>query len=428
MYISREAEKRTQELSSRGREDRLSALRKLKAEADAGAVVLPQPGPDVNNHIHTVYSFSPYTPAMAVWKAKEAGLSTAGIIDHDSVSGVEEFRLAGAIMDMPVTTGLEIRSGHSDTRIGERRTNNPDQGGISYLTLHGVPAGALEAVRAFLAPINEARGARNRRMCARIGEVSGVGLDYDADVVSLSMAHEGGSVTERHLLFALANRLIDDFGKGRALGSRIDGFMELGAADEKLIMDEDDPWYDYHLLGVLKARFVDSFYLPASDAECPAIEEVAAFAEENDIILTYPYLGDVGQSVTMDKRPQTFEDGYLDVLFDELAALGFRAVSYMPSRNTPGQIARIREFCERYDMLQITGEDINTPFQPFICTAQRDPSFMNLHDSAWALIGHEIATEREPSDSFLRLNLPLNEKVRHFKNIAFEACKGNQDR
>ena len=46
---------------------------------------------NINNHIHTIYSFSPYSPTAAVWFAKEAGLSTAGIMDHDSVSGCREF-------------------------------------------------------------------------------------------------------------------------------------------------------------------------------------------------------------------------------------------------------------------------------------------------------------------------------------------------
>ena len=36
----------------------------------------PQTGRDVNNHIHTTYSFSPYSPTAAVWFARAAGLCT----------------------------------------------------------------------------------------------------------------------------------------------------------------------------------------------------------------------------------------------------------------------------------------------------------------------------------------------------------------
>ena len=45
----------------------------------------------INNHVHTKYSFSPYSPTYAVYSAKLQGVSSVGIIDHDSFSGAEEF-------------------------------------------------------------------------------------------------------------------------------------------------------------------------------------------------------------------------------------------------------------------------------------------------------------------------------------------------
>ena len=36
----------------------------------------------INNHIHTTYSFSPYSPTAAVFAARMEGLCTAGIIDQ----------------------------------------------------------------------------------------------------------------------------------------------------------------------------------------------------------------------------------------------------------------------------------------------------------------------------------------------------------
>ena len=87
-------------------ETRLEALRGLRAKMDAGEIEAPPRGIYVNNHIHTCYSFSPYTPSSAVWYAWMAGLQTAGIMDHDSVGGMREFIEAGKIMDMPVTCGF----------------------------------------------------------------------------------------------------------------------------------------------------------------------------------------------------------------------------------------------------------------------------------------------------------------------------------
>jgi hypothetical protein len=45
---------------------------------------------EVNNHVHTIYSFSPYSPSMAVYLAWKAGLQAVGVMDHDSVSGCKE--------------------------------------------------------------------------------------------------------------------------------------------------------------------------------------------------------------------------------------------------------------------------------------------------------------------------------------------------
>ena len=45
----------------------------------------------INNHIHTTFSFSPYSPTAAAWRARAEGLCTAGIIDHDSLGGNREF-------------------------------------------------------------------------------------------------------------------------------------------------------------------------------------------------------------------------------------------------------------------------------------------------------------------------------------------------
>jgi len=40
-------------------------------------------------------------------------------------------------------------------------------------------------------------------------------------------------------------------------------------------------------------------------------------------------------------------------------------------------------------LMEISGEDINSPRQSFICKALDDPAFSNLADSTWALIRHE---------------------------------------
>ncbi|MDR0518995.1 MAG: PHP domain-containing protein [Clostridiales Family XIII bacterium] len=406
--------------------DRLAALGRLLELERSGAISAPAASGFVNNHIHTVYSFSPYSPSKAVWRSRAAGLSVSGIVDHDSVAGVREYREAGLLLGFPTTAGFELRSDHTATPLGGRRTNNPDQEGVSYMTFHGLRDSALEAVGEFLKPVAEARGERNRAMCAKLAEISGLPLDYESDVLPLSRRHEGGSVTERHLLCALSLAAIHEYGghvfeflkrrlsfgdgsiekltaswgesvynlENNKAGVAGDGRMaadgaQMGDAGFGGACPYGGDFFLYDLIGAMKASLVGSFYIPAGAAECPPLKTLVKFASAHDIIITYPYLGDVTNSVTGDKKAQSFEDGFLDELFGVLDGMGIRAVSYMPARNTREQAVRVRELADRYGMLQISGEDINSPRQPFISEASKDPYFANLRETTWKLVEHE---------------------------------------
>ena len=367
-------------------EERLKNLADIAAATD----FIPTVPQYINNHIHTTYSFSPYSPTAAVYAARAEGLCTAGIIDHDTIAGAEEFLEAAKIIGMPVTIGMECRVSMSETSMAARRTNNPDQIGVSYMTIQGVPHHQIGRLMEFFQPYREARNRRNRAMVARINEVvAGIDLDFDRDVLPLSWYDRGGSVTERHLMYALAKKLVDADGKGQAL---IDHLGRLGIVlSEKQtgqMLDMSYPFYEYDLLGILKSVFVPQIYIDA-DEECPKLSQVVALCDEIDAYLCYAYLGDVGDSVTGDKKAQKFEDDYLEEVFDCLRDAGVRAVTYMPTRNTPAQLERLRAMCRQYDMFEVSGEDINSPRQGFVIKAMENPMFSNLIDATWKLIEHE---------------------------------------
>ena len=112
---------------------------------------------------------------------------------------------------------------------------------------------------------------------------------------------------------------------------------------------------------------------------------------DNGGIAAYAYLGDVGNSVTGDKKAAKFEDDYLDELVGVLLELGFDAITYMPTRNTLAQLQRIMKICEDNKFFQISGEDINSPRQSFICKALDDEHFKHLIENTYTLIGYEQA-------------------------------------
>ena len=373
-------------LNAPTREERIANLKEVLKDT-----VFPPMVPQyINNHIHTTYSFSPYSPTAAVYAARMEGLCTAGIIDHDSISGAEEFLEAAKLVEMPVTIGMEARISMDGTRLEGRRTNNPDQVGVSYMTIQGVPHDKIATLTEFFRPYQQARHERNRKMIAKINELlPGINLDYDRDVLPLSMAVENGGVTERHLMYALAKKLTEQVGKGAAMVAKLAEMgLTLSEKQKAQMMDTEYPFYEYDLLGILKSAFVPQIFIDATD-ECPKLKDMVKLCADVDAFLCYAYLGDVGNSVTGDKKAQKFEDDYLDDVFECLKEESVKSVTYMPTRNTPEQLARLRGLCDQYGMFQISGEDINSPRQSFVIKAMENPLFANLIDATWKLIEHE---------------------------------------
>lgn len=345
-----------------------------------------------NNHIHTIYSFSPYSPTAAVYCARDEGLETAGIMDHDTIAGAEEFRKAGKIAGIGTTCGMECRADLSGTRMAGRKLNNPDQAGICYMAVHSVPSSGFARLNEVFAPLREKRNERNRKMTENINrlmEPFGITLDFDRDVIPISQYANGGSITERHLLCALSQKILDKAGKEGCV-KFVEQELGIGLNDKtrERLSDPENPHLIYDLLGVMKAELVSKIYIPATE-ECIAFADLVKLADEVGAVLCYPYLGDVTDSVTGDKKAAKFEDDFLDELFEMLKEEGVRGVTYMPARNTREQLERLQKLCRDYGMMEISGEDVNSSRQSMICPQLSAPQFRHLVDAAWKLVERE---------------------------------------
>ena len=143
---------------------------------------------EVNNHVHSSYSFSPYSPTMIGVKAAQAGLQTVGIMDHDSVSGAVEFLQACKAVNIASTAGFEMRVNMDGTSVEGRKTNNPDEANISYIAIHGIPETKLADFQKFLKPVQAERINRDRRevekLNALLGSLGVPDLDFDNDILA----------------------------------------------------------------------------------------------------------------------------------------------------------------------------------------------------------------------------------------------------
>lgn len=350
---------------------------------------------EVNNHVHTVYSFSPYNPTQVAIAARLAGLRAVGSVDHDSISAAEEMLEAGTVFHIATTVGFELRISFRGTPFENRRLNNPDMNGSAYVLAHGVPKRFIPQFESLLLPIREERRKRNAQQVERLNvKLRAAGLKelvYETDVERLSQVRNGGTVTERHILYALSRALMEEFGAGEPLVTALHERLHIslsGSIRERLT-DPDNPHYAYDVLGALKAELVPEFFIAPDENETIPVEHFLAVVNRTPAIPAYAYLGDVAASPTGDKKAQTFEDGYLDELFQFLADIGFRAVTYMPPRNTVEQLTRVSGLARRLGLMEISGVDINSSRQSFNCPEVLQPEFRHLIESTWALIAHE---------------------------------------
>ncbi len=415
------------------RQERIEALKRLGSVS--GAKAAPVRRGYTNNHVHTTYSFSPYTPAMAVWLAYQSGLETVGIIDHDSVGGIEEFIQAGELLGIATTSGFEMRTDWSGTALRGKRLNNPDQLSSAYICAHGLPRTQIAGADEFLRTVRCERGKRERKMTETINRIFGeygIFIDYDADVIPCSYAPFGGEITERHLLYALSQKMVKRYGKGKTLSAFVTQKLgiALNAKQRDYLEDENNGTYEYDLLNVLKAAFMPRIYIDAEPAEMPPVSDAVKRIKALGAIPTYCYLGDVAASPTGDKKAQKFEDDYLEDVFKACRELGFEAFAFMPSRNTKEQLEKVMSLCDRYGFMQVSGEDINQPRQSFICEALGSETYRHLADAAWALVGHERSAASDIKRGIFAegkaLALPqLYERIRQFKEIGKSVTGGN---
>lgn len=383
-----------QQLNSNGKRSRLFELEKIYKLIEAREEQFEKTE-EVNNHVHTIYSFSPYSPSMAAYLAWKASLQAVGIMDHDSVSGCKELIEACKIIGIASTVGFELRVNFSGTIVEGRKLNNPDSKNIGYIAIHGIPESKLPEAKKFLNPIQITRNKRNKKILAKLNSlIKDYGIekiDFREEVYNISQAKEGGSITERHILYAFDRKIIQKTGKGEKLISFLKDNLDIVLSEKikQFLLDKNNQFYLYDLLGILKSAFLDKIFIQPDYEECISVYEAVRFSNSINAIPAYAYLGDVTDSPTGDKKAEKFEDDFLEELIPELKKIGFKAITYMPPRNTLSQLLRLQRLCKKYELMEISGVDVNSPRQSFNYPIILRPEFAHLIEATWALIAHE---------------------------------------
>ena len=138
---------------------------------------------NIDLHSHSNCSDGTLRPAELVARAAAAGIDVLALTDHDTVAGLEEAQHGASIHGLQLVPGAEISASWRAQSI-------------HVLGLWIDPAGA--ELRAALAAQGERRGARMRKMCARLGKLGLPGAELLAAVELCP-----GVPTRTHLASAL---------------------------------------------------------------------------------------------------------------------------------------------------------------------------------------------------------------------------------
>ena len=329
--------------------DRWKALWDLSKRVGKGEIALPPPGEAVNLHSHTIYSYNAYgySPSKFAWLARRRGLAVAGIVDFDTLDGLEEFRFAGRQIGLKVCVSLESRVFVPE--FSARVINSPGEPGVAYHM--GVGFTRFQS-HPTLARMRAGSAERNRDLVARVNAfLRPVEIDYDSDVVPLTPE---GNATERHVCAAYeaaARRVFrDPQARDRYWAERLGGQAAAGAPLQALI----------------RARTMKqggAGYVRPDRDSFPLMAEMNQFVLEAGAIPTIAWLDG------MSEGEQAVEE-----LFAVAASTGAAALNIIPDRNyRPGvkdrklqNLQEVVALAQRLNFPVLVGTEMNAPGNKFV--------------------------------------------------------------
>lgn len=153
----------------------------------------------INLHCHSFFSYNGYgmSPSGLVWMARKLGLNMVGLVDFDTLDGIDEFHQAGRCLTIKTVASLETRA-YLPNYL-ESEINSPGEPGIAYQMISGLNTSNIDDPNDnfFSQDLLTKSHHRNNAIISRINKLlPEVMLDYESDVQILS---PNNNPTERHI-------------------------------------------------------------------------------------------------------------------------------------------------------------------------------------------------------------------------------------
>lgn len=380
------------QLNSFSEEDRLAALKTLEAQLQS-AQWQPQPTrPWVNLHAHTFHSFNAdgWSPARLVAEAKDQGLEVFGTVDFDVLDATTETMMAGDMLQIKTTAGLETRIYIPE--YGDKVMNSPGEPGVSYFMLTGcyqLPEPGTRAAE-ILDELKQIAQNRNRSVIEKVNAFLGeVQVDYQKDLLTMSPS---GNPTERHLVQAYDDKAREVFGNDSAKLSQF-WSEKLGIPQDKLeaLLADSNNFKDTLRSKLMKRGGVG--YVEPDPSAFPRLESMVELGNAIGALPTATWLDGTNPG----------EDD-MHALLSLLVSKGVVAVNVIPDRNWNiadpddkqiklNKLKEVIQAARDLDLPVCMGTELNKAGLPFVdnfAAPELAPYIGDFLRGAYALFGHTV--------------------------------------
>ena len=318
----------------------------------------------INLHCHSFFSYNGYgmSPSSLVWKAKLLGLDMMGLVDFDTLDGVDEFHHAGKILNVKTVASLETRVFLPNYL--EQEINSPGEPGIAYHMISGITSSSILDTedRLFSESLLSKSHNRNKSIVSRINNIiPDIKLDYDHDVLSLTPKN---NATERHICEAYRRKSEDVFPDNKL---RIKFWS-------KVTNHSESEFKEILLNNVALEAFIRKYFMKIGGAayqkpspeNFPKLSEINAHAVKTNGIPVMAWVDGISSA-----------ENNIKELIEYHISQGTKGLNIVPDRNynvkdkaekdkKVHKLYEIVEIAETYDLPIMVGTELNAPGLKFV--------------------------------------------------------------
>ncbi len=370
----------------------------------------------VNMHCHTFFSFNAfgYSPSGLAWLAKKNGYKLIGIVDFDTLDGVDEFFNACDTLGVRGSAGMETRVFIPE--FSDREINSPGEPGVSYYMGAGfISSDVPQEVKPILENLANRLEKRNKRIIRLLNDfLEPLSIDYEANVLPLT---PGINATERHIVGAYVQAAQQQLS---ALTEFWANKLSLSHEETKELIKNRAAFQNTIRKKLMKKGGIG--YITPTAETFPNVEEVNKLTTSCGALPCFAWLDGTSQ-------------GEQDIheLLDLLIGKGVAMMNIIPDRNwnipdddlrkrKVNNLYEIVEIAQNLDLPIIVGTEMNSFGQRLIddfSAPELQPLNQIFLDGAYFIYGHTVM-QRVGGFGFLSTWAQTHFSDRKSKNIFYQ--------